>query len=462
MSVHTYITRRGVEVRSGRPGLTVVDGSFNDATTAEAALAQDWYIDPVNGNDVNDGSATRALQTHEEMRRRIGDSVINQATNVHLLNDFNDTNPVIVDFRLGESGTLAYIGEKPLTTLATGTITAITGTNPLLNLQLEISDTSLEADWGAAGLLNTVSLFRQIRITSGSSETTGSVAYPTRDGTAGTRTTRCSDFKRRYTALPNSGLVPQTPVVGSTYVVETGLTRISTLAVDIACPAETSAAPGNQRLLFSNLELSNNDNRKHPINATGPVRFGGQPPSAPVVFSGCNTGGAGPTNGTYVLFDACKMGETESGFGSLTMLGGPVNLLTSLVVRQLQLQGEGRSNIGGLTLFDLGATLSVTGPAYCVLNQVGIFNGNTALLIAQGGVVRCTPDDDPAKHLYGSGSSFAVIIQAGSQLQYSSPKPTITGSVDIRLGGSTSVMTWSTFGDDVINTSNQAAIIRIQ
>ena len=79
---------------SSVPGAKVSDALNNLLGIGSSSLVTDWYVDPVNGSDTNDGlSVDTAFASYRPLSQRIGSpmTVIKQDTTIHVLNDIPDS-----------------------------------------------------------------------------------------------------------------------------------------------------------------------------------------------------------------------------------------------------------------------------------------------------------------------------------------------------------------------------------
>lgn len=417
--------------------------------SASAAAETAWFIDPVAGNDNNTGTTVgKALKTHEELRGRIGDHVINQTVTVSLLNDFGDDNPIIIDFTIGRFGGMIYRGTKTLTTLFTGTFTGVTPISRAANQPTEVTDASLPVGWGASGLVNdTFSVPLRIRITAGPNS--GAISWATKD--LGAKTARTSPFGLPSVSVNPLPLDPptafrlRTPAVTDPYVVETGFPLIQQF---VCMPRILSFVTSNApQVLFLDLALEQSTNH---IPIIAAPRGGGAAPT--ILFSGCDTSRLSPQSKTS--FVASELGKS-SGF-NIVLLGGELFLLAQAVFVPI-FQNEGSvlqlvtdtlvegSGMGGIALDLRGA---VRNSAVCIMDAPG-----DAIKLSRGAFLSATAPfgaADPS-HIYGSGNGgFGVNVTPGSQQIYNATGPenflpTINlGASEVKIG--TITTTWAAVG----------------
>ena len=115
-------------------------------------VANQWFIDAVNGNDENDGQTSlTALRTHGELERRWNGNTIvptqasganNEFCTVNILTSLPASDPVVPRVRLAPRKLLWYRGGAE-TVLYSGTFTAVTPANPAGNEGLLLTDAAI-------------------------------------------------------------------------------------------------------------------------------------------------------------------------------------------------------------------------------------------------------------------------------------------------------------------------------
>ncbi len=268
----------------------------------------------------------------------------------------------------------------------------------------------------------------------------------------GVKTARTNDFKRPISVLPAIQTLVQVPSVGDAFVVESALTTIACLVVDLLDNCELVGIV-TDKLLFYNLATGNASTKLHPVSAVSASRFQGSDPTTMVLFSGCNPARVVPVNATVVGYDASKVGESSPA-QSPQFIDGSSFVFACLVVGTLALRGW--HNIGGQTLVE-AADGSSSGiqvqEGMTTINRVGVFAGQVT--IDFGATVRAAPVSDPSQTLYGAEGTIGVDIRAGGNLVYETVKPTITGTTtELRVGGVGT--TWAGFGVNFTNLANLA------
>lgn len=394
--------------------------------SARYAAQSTWYIDPVAGDDRRSGlTADASIRTHEEMRARIGQKFINQATTVHLLGNFDSSNPVRVWFNLGPSGSLLYVGTR--TVVYTGSITAVTARDRANNIPWAIEDTAIPVSWTASGLINTASgTGLRLRVTSGTRA--GAVTWPTLDLTA--KTARISALKAD-TAAPAP--LPS-PTIGDPFVIET-LSSIADFSVDIRMSSIVLPGPTGQRVKFTDLAISNSTSHHPSVRALPYTKD-----SPLVTFFGCDVGYTQMGYGSIAGYVACKFSGAVGGppaSSGNTFVGGKVadSIFACAIFRTVIVGGGGKVTLDGDTLLQ-GCGIVVDG-GMAVLGLVGVFDvAGDALGLFSGEAV--SRNVLQASHiLYGSGSTgYGVNVRSLTSLGYDVTKPTVTGTTgDTKIGG---------------------------
>ncbi len=139
--------------RSKQFELSIDGGPYQTVATVGGgsgnALAQaDWYIDPVSGDDRNDGAtASTALKTWAEWAERMGVGIASVAMTVNILNDLSEPFYILrAAFPFG----CTIKGQR--TVLHSGTLTSVTTASPTTPTDGTITDTGLPgASWSDSG-----------------------------------------------------------------------------------------------------------------------------------------------------------------------------------------------------------------------------------------------------------------------------------------------------------------------
>jgi hypothetical protein len=432
------------------------------STDPQAPTVATWFIDPINGDDAHTGTAdphgtARPLRTHEELRRRIGGRIIEGEVEVILLDDFDPSNPVIIDFTLGAGASLTYRGDKPLTTLHAGAFTAVTHIDAANNRAQAVEDQSLGSDWGPAGLVNSADdlpegALRRIRITGGPNA--GAIGYACKD--VGSRAARTSPFGKPAAVLqpgpPHLRLVQ--PQVGDPFVVESGFVRIDSFAIDIRVSPIGSV--GRIRLLVRDLELNPSRGHQHQVRALAePV----PPGPGTILFAGCGLGRLSPHYGNKVTCELCRLGGTIQHVQSTLLQLSSCCCLGEIVVF------EGGRVVAFLDTLFQGNGLRVKGLTR--LERVGFFDaaGAGGLQIDQGGTAQVeTMFKAPA--VYGNGHAGpGAKVRAGGCIVYDGPASdaaaagmTVTGTSDVDVAGEPA--SWASIAPDLAPAGKRAAVAR--
>lgn len=432
-----------------------------------AATITSWFIDPVNGKDTHLGTVDahgtpRPLRTHEELRRRLGDRILQGDVEVTLLGDFGPDNPVIVDFTLGAGATLTYRGAKELTVLHSGTFTNVVPIDPSLNQAQEVEDASLAADWGPSGLVNSsddlpAGALRRIRITGG--ERAGAIAYACAD-LKGKRA-RTSPFgfpaNVRPTPPPRRLVTPQ---VGDPFSVESGFVLIDSFAVDIKISPVGKFPPGKIYLWFIDLELNPGRAYGHQLRARAEGVFGGP---GTIAFAGCGLGRLTPQYANKVGFDFCRLGGMTQAFQATL-----VQVIGCCCLSHLVCFEGARIVAYAHTIFQ-GNPLRIKGLAR--LGEVGFFDspGVAGLQVEQGGtaqVEKLLAQFEGGQAVYGAGNQgFGAKVRAGGCLVYDHEGKATPADAGITLtgdGGDVDVAgtpgSWATIAPDLAPAGKRAAV----
>lgn len=202
-----------------------------------------WYVDPVNGNDENDGTAATTtgtvgpMKTMRELTRRLGPkarlappynaSAAAYLVVIHLLDDMplGGADDLTPSWLIGPD-VVVWIRGRVKSTLRTGTFTAVRAADPANLVPWAITDSSVPTSWTAiAGAVGS-----RIRITSGTrannyawivKDEGGKVGRVSPFGSStilGSSDSAGPDAQRRFNAIVS-------PQVGDAYAVET-LTRL--------------------------------------------------------------------------------------------------------------------------------------------------------------------------------------------------------------------------------------------
>ncbi len=168
----------------------------------------DWYLDPVNGDDTNDGlSALTPCRTWAHIRDTIWGcgARLMQWTYVHIMSSQpDDTDPLdTLDGKLHTFYGLTFTAYGYQSTVRSGTITALTTRNRDTNVPWDMTDSGQAGTW-------TTDLLQRVCIVGGDRD--GDTAFVAKD--LGTKKCRISGFVHHY------DYAQSTPQVGDAYEVQ--------------------------------------------------------------------------------------------------------------------------------------------------------------------------------------------------------------------------------------------------
>jgi len=175
----------------------------------EEYLTRDnWYIDPVTGNDHAAGNTPgSALKTYAEFQRRVGTKTLTPTElllNINIMNDLPPSDPITFRNIVGRGHSANISGQEKV--LATGTLTGATDKDRSTNTPWQVTDTSVVlSDYIA----------KKIVITSG--QGAGSGAWILRD--MGSDTVHVSEWYTEQTFFDGTTFQSEPPATGSTYKV---------------------------------------------------------------------------------------------------------------------------------------------------------------------------------------------------------------------------------------------------
>lgn len=111
-----------------------------------------WYIDPINGNDENDGSVGLPIKTWEEFCRRHGNELgSNNTVNVNFIGtQYTGTLDINLHIKAAPEQ-LHFVGD--MSTIYSGSISSYQSWNPVLRNEIQITDNSLPISWTDSGLM---------------------------------------------------------------------------------------------------------------------------------------------------------------------------------------------------------------------------------------------------------------------------------------------------------------------
>lgn len=388
----------------------------------------DWYINPVSGNDIRNGSVTYPLKTLAELAKRLKGFEINQTTVIHILSDIPDTDRPLFEFSIGDLGLVIFRGTP--TTISSGTFTSVTDLDQTTDQPATVTDTAIATSWTADGAIE-----KRIRITSGAREdATGWVAYD-----LGTKEARIGNWMVDPYAVEGYnvfGLANVDVQVGDAYVVEE-LPEFPELRCDITVSSQyvgTGVTP--TKLFFESLTFPTGQYRPSCFRVLGKEYC--------TAFVGCDTGNLSPGNASMAYFIACNLGAPYDFYsGKVVVRGGIVTDHINCYENVLWDVSLGTILQGGFELHVRGGTFR---------GELGFFDGDevAACVIEAGGVVRST-------YLWGGTgvTGYGVKVMSGGMVVYDN-KPTVSGSTGEALVGGT-VKAWSTI--PYVETANMAMIV---
>lgn len=173
-----------------------------------------WFVDPVAGNDENTGAtALTALRTLAELGRRWGDGPVQQigdpglAINLTIVNDIPDPDALVLRPVFGPDTALRIFGGVSAT-LRTGTVTGYTAQVPGLNQPAQLDDAAFVGAW---------ELGERLRITT-PGPTFNSMCQVQNDLGGGSCNVSVPAYadEATFTTVPT----PIAPVIGNAYAVE--------------------------------------------------------------------------------------------------------------------------------------------------------------------------------------------------------------------------------------------------
>jgi hypothetical protein len=188
----------------------------------DAMQQRTWYIDPLTGNDGNNGiTSTTALKTDAERQRRMGFLPVWSNGTYHLfyLNDLPASDPFVLQgFRMANAFIFVHgnsVAGNGKTSLFTGTLDGLVVRNRTSTPQhsWELTCNALATTWLDAGLVSA-----RLRLTSGSNA--GATSWPMLD--LGAKAAKCCNFITKLGDAPNTSLpiAEITPAIGDSFVVE--------------------------------------------------------------------------------------------------------------------------------------------------------------------------------------------------------------------------------------------------
>jgi hypothetical protein len=374
-----------------------------------------WYIDPVNGNDANDGlTPATAIKTDAERQNRVGKLlwVIEADTSITYLNDVPATDPVVLLLLFGKNGILRINGTATVTyTSPGGGFTAVTNLNRGTQTPSSITEAGLGA--GRVG--------QRIRTTSGVNS--GAIAFLAKDlGGGSYRTNPWS--KMSFTANP----IPIVPTVvtvapGDQFVIES-LSAIARMVISIATK-DTSGQTFGAQLIFQNFKYTGND-------SSNMSTIPGSSAFLSAVAFGCDMGAYGAMSvGGGLNVCGCYV------HGAIFYINASVLLSACLVTGRITIQNGSIAILDYDTLFQ-GSSNNGLRARYNAVVRAGafaVFDTTGDAILIEDSEMRCAVFNSGADLVWGTGGSAAGIrVNSGGKVTYTT-KPTVTGASDTVVGG---------------------------
>lgn len=431
-SAESYFTSQGIippEVGGGNPA---------------ALLQANWYIDPVAGKDTNDGkTAATAIKTNAEFSRRIGAYQlpgIKIGMQVHYLGDMptDGTDQLNLETFISLNGYIRFSGL--VTTVHTGTISAVTAPNPSTNTPASLTD-SLGLAWAPY-------LYHRIDITAGTG--IGLIGWADLDLGAGRlRTNPMSILNSPLGLAPST---PGTPSIGDTYSVRK-LSNLSIGNVAVNVGNYDPADPNFLVVVFENFTITGDiSSGADVLQYAGNVIYNTVGCSIPIGISDTSTSGSA---GVGRVYTNCQFGNFNIIFpGASTFFEGGIcqGSLNGINTGSFQVfAGNGEFSNG--FMFASTATFYCSGGSsiFQGINSVSFFDAGIAAgqpPIQVGSVPGNTANGGTLViegSLWGSGNNGTCLsVGAGSTVTVvSGAILTMAGAADFSLAGATTGRAWN-------------------
>lgn len=406
-----------------------------------------WFVDPINGNDANDGKTSATALKTDARRQVLWGGVIpvaiNQPVTVTYLSSLPATDVVSYNVITGTAGKLTVSGTSTVQPAAgSGAFTAVQTINRAGNAVTNVTDGARA--WTAG---------QRIRITASTDPThVGAVAWITKDLGAGAAETTC--FVTYTVGTNGAGTGPTQiatagnlgPAVGDSYVVET----ISTIPIGVITANSGGIFAANlNQVFFDQLELDGTNFAVEGYvlshSSLGPT------------FTSCKlkamsiVGGPQSPNGAVGVQAWNCLQDTVTASGVYFAAGGTITGANQLTVL-------GRSPVAidkDFLAADKGMANLANGPAVLLVGTAAAMRAPTAITLQPGTFCRQLTINAGANALYGSGNTTGVNCHAAAMYTYVT-KPTIaTTGNDTVIGGTNTAWAAVPF----VNTGNQAEIV---
>lgn len=357
-----------------------------------------WYIDPSNGSDENDGSVNAPLASFAELNRRLGGEIQNpDGIDIEVMSDV--TEPVVLALASPSGVATIFVHASLPAPIYSGTVTAYTAFGPSTGQSSVLGDSGLPVSFTASGLVGRLAI-----VTAG--PRAGVEFFIAKD--LGTKTARVSQ--------PISGPFSSTftpPQVGDSYAVYGDLVKLGANVFPLSFEAQ--GGPGAQ-IAFQWLEMGLAG--IHHVEHKGGTAFA----------SGC------VINGLDIDTDSA-LGITMFGcriVSGLRVNGGFATLFAGMsdsaqartgaeIIAQQHIVQDGGWNIAQLGLLR-------------TIDWIATFDTTVGLSVGIGGVV-----DLSAAQLWGSGvSTVGVEVAAAGTVVYDSTLPLtqlVTPATQCMIGG---------------------------
>jgi len=186
----------------------------------EWSKQNNWYVDPVSGNDENKGDTNlTAIKTFGEWYRRVGPNRI-ESMNVYLLDDVSLSYGADNLFgNINVYGSLKITGELGIKTLYSGTVTGVTVCDPTNNIPWSITDNGMPSDGYWSNFILTTKYGTRLRIVGGPRD--GNICWLAKDLNGSGSPKSCRLSQPSIPVFSNTTLQSYGSIeVGDNYVIE--------------------------------------------------------------------------------------------------------------------------------------------------------------------------------------------------------------------------------------------------